>query len=234
MINSILGIAFTPIAMVVTSLIGLIIYGIKALIDRKEEKKSKQKRFNALPEYRAFSSGQYNWHDFVDLGLPSGTKWATCNVGAPSSNEPGFYFTWGSTVAANNSIIYSIPRLDPLHDAATAHFGGMWRTPTKAEMEELVRFCKFIRARYYGKEGIMAIGPNNNTLFFPFTGMIYKDDSKPTGYEYGMNLWSSGECISSEGYPAAFTLDLSFGEAKVTNSMYKNHRIPVRPVFSIN
>ena len=36
-------------------------------------------------------------HDYVDLGLPSGTLWATCNVGASSPEEYGDYFAWGET-----------------------------------------------------------------------------------------------------------------------------------------
>lgn len=45
------------------------------------------------------SSGSYNGHDYVDLGLPSGTLWATCNVGATSPEEYGDYFAWGETVS---------------------------------------------------------------------------------------------------------------------------------------
>lgn len=39
----------------------------------------------------------YNGHAYVDLGLPSGLKWATCNVGASSPEEYGDYFAWGET-----------------------------------------------------------------------------------------------------------------------------------------
>lgn len=37
----------------------------------------------------------YNGHEYVDLGLPSGLKWATCNVGATTPEEYGDYFAWG-------------------------------------------------------------------------------------------------------------------------------------------
>ena len=36
-------------------------------------------------------------HEYVDLGLPSGTLWATCNVGANSPEEFGYFFAWGET-----------------------------------------------------------------------------------------------------------------------------------------
>ena len=42
-------------------------------------------------------SGNYNGHDYVDLGLPSGTLWATCNVGADTPEGYGDYFAWGET-----------------------------------------------------------------------------------------------------------------------------------------
>ena len=43
------------------------------------------------------ASGAHNGHEYVDLGLPSGLKWATCNVGANSPEEYGDYFAWGET-----------------------------------------------------------------------------------------------------------------------------------------
>lgn len=43
------------------------------------------------------SSDPYNGHDYVDLGLPSGLKWATCNVGATNPEDFGDYFAWGET-----------------------------------------------------------------------------------------------------------------------------------------
>ena len=41
--------------------------------------------------------GTINGYDYVDLGLPSGTKWATCNVGATTPEEYGNYYAWGET-----------------------------------------------------------------------------------------------------------------------------------------
>ena len=40
---------------------------------------------------------QANGHEYVDLGLPSGTLWATCNVGASKPEDYGDYFAWGET-----------------------------------------------------------------------------------------------------------------------------------------
>ena len=41
--------------------------------------------------------GTHNGHEYIDLGLPSGTLWATCNVGADAPEEYGDYFAWGET-----------------------------------------------------------------------------------------------------------------------------------------
>ena len=45
----------------------------------------------------ATGTGTANGHEWVDLGLPSGTKWATCNVGATKPEEYGNYYAWGET-----------------------------------------------------------------------------------------------------------------------------------------
>ena len=42
-------------------------------------------------------TGQQGGHYYVDLGLPSGTLWATCNVGAVNPTDYGDYFAWGET-----------------------------------------------------------------------------------------------------------------------------------------
>ena len=51
-----------------------------------------------LPGGVAKLQDPYNGHEYVDLGLPSGLKWATCNVGATKPEEYGDYFAWGDTV----------------------------------------------------------------------------------------------------------------------------------------
>lgn len=48
-------------------------------------------------EFLENTADPYNGHEYVDLGLPSGLKWATCNVGANSPEEYGDYFAWGAT-----------------------------------------------------------------------------------------------------------------------------------------
>ena len=95
----------------------------------------------------------------VDLGLPSGLKWADRNVGAASPEENGLYFDWGNTeghavdengnvedgysfdsttYASTSGGQYAGSTLDAEHDAATANMGGDWRMPTVDEIDELI------------------------------------------------------------------------------------------------
>ena len=107
----------------------------------------------------------YNGHEYVDLGLPSGTKWATMNVGANSETDAGLYFAWGETQgyadASTKAFIwedykygkYDISAtdkgmtkynttdgktvLDLEDDAAHIIWGGQWHMPTEAQCREL-------------------------------------------------------------------------------------------------
>lgn len=109
--------------------------------------------------------GDYNGHDYVDLGLASGTKWATMNVGANNVTEQGKYYAWGEVSSkvnySWNTYIATSPEIcgksnDPLkdfvypntkaitstmYDVAHTEWGGTWRMPTSAEFTELRNGC---------------------------------------------------------------------------------------------
>ncbi|MBR6310861.1 MAG: hypothetical protein IKR52_06640, partial [Paludibacteraceae bacterium] len=61
-------------------------------------------------------SGTENGYAWVDLGLPSGLKWATCNVGAANPWDYGDYFAWGETVGYGKS--------DPSNARNQSYTGG--------------------------------------------------------------------------------------------------------------
>lgn len=123
---------------------------------------------------------------FVDLGLPSGLLWADKNIGANSITDFGLYFQWGGTTGYtieqasqvttenyNASSAHSISAdLALSEDAARVNMGSPWRMPTKAEAQELIAYCSFETATINGVSGIMATGPNGNSIFFPEAGMI--------------------------------------------------------------
>ena len=146
------------------------------------------------------TTGTINGHEWVDLGLPSGLKWATCNVGASSPEDYGNYYAWGetttkSTYTEDNSLTYGLNEsqlqsqgyidgsgnLTPSHDAATANWGGSWRMPTKLEMEELILNCSWKLINQNGIYGCLLTGSNGSSIFLPAAGLIYNSSSDHVG-----------------------------------------------------
>jgi len=147
----------------------------------------------------------------VDLGLPSGTKWASCNVGASSPEDYGDYFAWGETspkdsYTTDNSTTYGVSysdlqskgvidsdgNLTATYDAATTNWGKGWRMPTEEEMKELVNNCSWTWTSQNGVYGQLVTGSNGNSIFLP-----------AAGYRYGTSLYYAG----SHGYYWSSTAD---------------------------
>lgn len=137
-------------------------------------------------------------HEWVDLGLPSGTKWATCNVGASSPEEHGDYFAWGETSPKSNytektSKTYGVEVGDisgnSQYDAARANWRGEWRMPTAEEWEELCDNCDWEWETQNGHDGYKVTGPNGNSIFIPAANRLYGDHHSYSG-SMG-NYWSS-------------------------------------------
>ncbi len=160
-------------------------------------------------EQRSFTTlEEVGNYEYVDLGLPSGLKWATCNVGASSPEDYGDYFAWGETetkteYTPDNSLTSGLTiselqsqgyidgsgNLTPSHDAATANWGGSWRMPTKEELEELYNECTWTWTTQNGVNGRKLTGPNGNHIFLP-----------AAGWRDGSSLHSAGGygcCLSS-------------------------------------
>ena len=138
-------------------------------------------------------------HDYVDLGLPSGVKWATCNIGAKTPGEYGDYFAWGEIEKVNilaeencNCEEHVNDSLSPSEDAAHVQWGGDWRMPTSKEVQELCYNCKWVEDICDGHKGCRVIGDNGNSIFLPAGGWIF--DIKEQGVEnVGLKgcYWSS-------------------------------------------
>lgn len=141
------------------------------------------------------NDNQEDYHAYVDLGLPSGLLWATCNVGANSPEEYGDYFAWGetetkseynwstykwcngssSTLTKYNTESYydyvdNKTVLDFEDDVAHVNWGGNWRMPTRIELVELRNECTWVWTSINGVNGYKVIGTNGNTIFFPAAG----------------------------------------------------------------
>lgn len=117
-------------------------------------------------------SGEIYGHEYVDLGLS--VKWATCNVGAKNIEEKGASFRYGETDEYDEERPYIFGQerpdnLQPSNDVAHVKWGHSWRMPTYAEYEELDEKCKKVWTFRNEVPGLMYIGSNGNTLFFPST-----------------------------------------------------------------
>ena len=159
------------------------------------------------------NGGNTNTHAYVDLGLPSGALWATCNVGATKPEEYGDYFAWGETETkstynwstykyangsydqltkyCNNSSYGFIDNLTILQlcdDAATANWGNGWRMPNKAQWVELLQNTNHTWTTQNGVNGRLFAASNGNTLFLPAAGDQGGDELYGVG-SYG-HYWS--------------------------------------------
>ena len=135
-------------------------------------------------------------NEYVDLGLPSGLKWAKCNIGAETETDYGDYFMWGSTTPNTadectwehtpfndgnsyyNADAFKLMKntvcpngiLAKEYDAATQIMGGGWRMPTKDELKELLDNTIKEWAQVNGVNGYKFIGSNGNSIFIPAAG----------------------------------------------------------------
>ena len=161
------------------------------------EKPAKQRTQAAKPVQPSKpTAGYLNGHEWVDLGLPSGTKWATMNVGASSPSDYGNYYAWGETSPKSSyewsNLKYRLSgntednvkmykyvtdsrygtvdgkkKLELSDDAAYVNWGSGWRMPTYAEFKELVINCSCKWTSLNGHNGYDIVGPNGNCIFLP-------------------------------------------------------------------
>lgn len=158
------------------------------------------------------AQGCHNSHEYVDLGLPSGLKWATMNVGASSPEDYGHYFAWGEVElkydfnsgnsATFNRVIGNIGG-NPQYDVARAKWGDSWRMPTKEEFQELLIYCEWNFTTLGRHKGYMVTGPNGNKIFFPAAGICSSDYPKKWAGVNGY-YWSSTPYAVHESTSTAY------------------------------
>lgn len=121
-------------------------------------------------------------HQCIDLGLPSGTKWAACNLGADSPSGSGNAYGWasiepGKITDFHDSLSAKEYGGNPQYDAATALWGKGWATPSAAQARELSDKCKWTWTKQDGIRGYKVTGPNGNFIFLPACGLYQTDFS---------------------------------------------------------
>ncbi len=172
-------------------------------------------------------------HEYVDLGRPSGTLWATCNIGASSPEEYGDYFAWGETeprevynwgnykwftlydggyfevmkycTDSEYGAVDGKTELDPEDDAAYVNWGSSWRMPTQEQIQELISKCSSRWTTQNGVKGRLLSGPNGNTLFLPAAGYRWGDSLKYPNSEG--RYWSRSLC--SDDPALAYTVQFA-------------------------
>ena len=128
----------------------------------------------ALP--KVDSGPNTNGHEYVDLGLPSGTLWATMNVGANTETDYGNYYKYGMGAKTYDSTDTAYTGTeDPLdlsRDTARQVWGGEWHTPTAEQFRELLANTTYEWVTNYLNSGIEGIvfTANGNNLFMPARG----------------------------------------------------------------
>lgn len=185
----------------------------------------------------------------VDLGLPSGTLWAECNLGAETNENYGNYYAWGETATktsfswknykyckngqqnaltkyntkSNYGKVDNKTQIDAADDCMTANYGYFYAIPTKEDWDELNEYCKW---SYDARGGYMVRGGNGELIFLPFAG-----------YQSGLNQYDVGK----DGYYWSSTLDknspddawfmhISQGKHEL-NSFYRSQGRNIRPVM---
>ena len=184
--------------------------------------------------------------EYVDLGLPSGLKWAKCNLGASKPTDYGDYYAWGETEPNKAEYTWATYKwgtednitkyndtddkttLKAADDAATQKLGSPWRMPTIDEINELIGKCIWTETTQNGVKGHEVKGPNDNSIFLPAAGGRNGSELKDAG-SWGA-YWSSS--LHSAYISNAYALYLYF----VSDGHYwydgasRYFGFPVRPV----
>ena len=180
-----------------------------------------------------------NGYDYVDLGLPSGTLWATCNVGASKPSESGLYFQWGDTqgytaaqvgtgsgqkkfASDESDYKYGVypnyskytttgDTLDLEDDAAHINMGGDWHIPTPGQISELLSNTTNTWTTLDGVNGYLFTSnkDSSKSIFIPAAGYAWEGLIDFIG-DYG-SIWSS--MISEDHVNCGHSLDFHSGWA---------------------
>ena len=185
------------------------------------------------------SSGRIDGYEYVDLGLPSGLKWATRNVGASSPAECGKHYAWGEVQAKDKytkaNAKMNGQKFDEIggkaqYDAARAAWGGSWRLPTMAEYEELQANSTWVWATVDGVNGYLVSSKiNGNTIFLPAAGCT---DGEQTDFVGQCGLyWTSTSKVTFPLYASYVAFG---GNQQILASNLRYIGQSIRPVSGAN
>lgn len=231
--------------------------------DDEKEEKEETKRIPEFSKDDFIPSGNVEGHGYVDLGLPSGLKWAACNIGASSPEEYGDYFAWGETEPKDEYCMESYSffdcadpddpdahyivseyneedgqkELDSVDDAAAVNWKGPWRMPAEKDFQELIDNCEWTWGEFKGTVGFKVKGPNGSCIFLPAASTMEYD-----------SYWEEGEgdywslCLDDDTYEYHDYEDyyiaqiLSFNESSGPYCFHRYRDLgnPIRPVCYVS
>ena len=157
-------------------------------------------------EHHDTSGLNANGHAYVDLGLPSGTLWATTNIGAEEPEGYGNYYSWGE-LATKSGYSWDTYRfgsdspfskydtdgkteLELVDDVVRSEMGGDWHMPSNENLYELMLYTTNEWTTVGGIDGRRFTSTvNGNSIFIPAAGYYYGTSSDYVGTE--CYLWSS-------------------------------------------
>ena len=192
-------------------------------------------------------------HEWVDLGLPSGTLWATCNVGASSPEEYGDYFAWGETEPKTDyswstykhckgsydtmtkyctdscyGTVDNKTELEPSDDAATVNWGSGWQMPSREQLWELCNssYTTTTWTTLNGKYGMKITSKSNsNSIFLPAAG--YRKTSLSNAGSYGL-YWPRSLYAGDSSFAYYLLFDSSLIDTYGNSRYYGQSVRPVR------
>ena len=198
-----------------------------------------------------------NGYEYIDLGLPSGTMWATCNVGADKPEDFGLLFQFGRVdgykfgaynqfrtkdknkrdtgsenipLTTTGKVYKENDILDLMDDAAHVHMGGKWRMPSEEQLEELINNTTHDVVKMNGIKGMMITSDmNEHQLFIPFMYASWYDRNWENYYGNYADIWCNKVHISDVNCACRLYCN-SCGDANICCN-YRNYTFSVRGVF---
>ena len=170
----------------------------------------------------------------IDLGLPSGTMWCCCNVGASTPEGYGGYYAWGETSEKsvynwdtyaygsswNNCVDIGSDMAGTSYDVAHVSMGVPWRMPSTAQQQELINKCSRQWTQQNGVNGILVTGPSGGQVFLPAAGSRWNGELNYAGgggYYWSSSLYPYGSygaydlLLDSEGWGWDYYLHRYYG-----------------------
>ena len=201
------------------------------------------------------NKGYFTYGEWVDLGLPSGLLWYSCNLGATGPEGYGYYYAWGETQPKSiydwstyrycNGDIVNLTKycndsgyghngftdgnttLEAMDDVATHDLKNDARIPRKEEWQELLDHTTSKWEVQNGVYGRRFMGENGNALFLPAAGS-YSDGELSGEGEIG-NYWSASLC---EDFPNSALYFYFYAGSQFVGASGRSNGLSIRPVRS--